>query len=720
VKVSIYEIILTFFAMALVVLLPALVYRYGVKKAPLEEMAASKFSFVLAIVTLVIGFVLNKFVGLSVVVYADVLWVEIAYLILVKQDSIHITGKMVRDFITVKHVQDLLALSLGLFSLYTAFFGLFTDVVQRSVHLMLAIAILFLNYWCGEKAKKANKFERYTSIPFAILAIIVFGYTAFFYEDMAQNFGILTTWQYALGVIALLLMLEASRRTTGPVVPIVSLIFLAYALWGKYIPISGLSHRGYSFTRIISHLYVGTSGIFSTPLGACATILIMFMIFGSFLEETKGDTFFMDASFALTGRLVGGPAKAAVVSSCLMGMVSGSANANVATTGVFTIPLMKKSGYRAHVAGAVEAVASTGSQIMPPVMGTTAFIIAENLEIPYGSIVKAALVPALLYFVSVYMMVHLEACKFNLKVDNETELPNLKETCIKYGHSIIPLIVLIVQICQGRGASYTAMYAILLAVVVSWVRSYTRIGIRGCVRALIRASKSVITIAAVCGCAGIITGIVSLTGLGLKMSRLIVTLSHGNLLLALLITTVVLTILGMGLPTAPAYMLVATLVCPALTEMGVNQLAAHMFVFYGAIRAGITPPVCTVAYTAAGIADAKPMDVGLTGIRLGVVSILVPFFFVYQPALLGQGSAMEIAQAFVSGVIGCWGLSMGFEGFYRVKVNPVLRIVAIVGGILCIYPGTMTDVVGIAIVVAITAWQLVAGRSAKSATQPAM
>ena len=263
------------------------------------------------------------------------------------------------------------------------------------------------------------------------------------------------------------------------------------------------------------------------------------------------------------------------------------------------------------------------------------------------------------------------------------------------------------------------MYAIIAAVVVSWVRSYTRIGIKGCLRALVRACKGIVSISAVCGCAGIITGIVSLTGLGLKMSRLIVTLSHGNLLLALLITTVVLTILGMGLPTAPAYMLVATLVCPALVDMGVNQLAAHMFVFYGAIRTGITPPVCTVAYTAAGIAEAKPMDVGLTGIKLGFVSILVPFFFVYQPALLGQGGVAAIIQAFASGIVGCWGLSMGCEGFFRVRINPVLRGLAMVGGFLCIYPGTTTDIVGFTCVALVCIWQFIAGRQSKGTVQSA-
>ena len=717
---SIVEIFVTFIALVILLTIPALICRYVVVKAPLAERQANLFCLILGVAAFVVSLVLNRFFGVSVIAYASLLWVEIDYLILVREGGIRLTGGMVRKLFSIEGLQSILALALGLFSLYTAFFGLFTDVVQRSVHLALAMAILFLNSWCGARAKKAGKFERYSSIPFAVLSLIVFFYTAFFYTDMAQKFGVLTPWQYAFGIIALLLMLEASRRTTGIVVPIVSLVFLCYALFGRYIPISMLSHRGYSLSRIVSHLYVGTAGIFSTPLGTCATILIMFIIFGSFLEETKGSVFFMDASFALTGNLVGGPAKAAVVSSCLMGMVSGSATANVATTGVFTIPLMKKSGYRNHVAGAVEAVASTGSQIMPPVMGTTAFIIAENLEMPYGNIVKAALIPALLYFISVYMMVHLEACKFNLKAGIDMELPDLKETCIKYGHSILPLLFLIVQICQGRGASYTAMYAIIGAVVVSWVRSYTRIGIRGCLRAIIRASKSVVSISAVCACAGIITGIVSLTGLGLKMSQMIIAMSHGNLLLALLITTVVLTILGMGLPTAPAYMLVATLVCPALVEMGVNSLAAHMFVFYGAIRAGITPPVCMVSYTAAGISESKPMDVGLTAIRLGVVSILVPFFFVYQPALLGQGGMMAIVQALASGVLGCWGLSMGCEGFYRTKINVVFRIVAIAGGLLCIYPGTVTDLIGGACVIIVTILQMVSGRRAKAAVQPAV
>ena len=419
-QVSMLEILVTFLARAALLSIPALICRYAVVKKPLEKKAANQFCLLLGVAALVLSVVLHKVWGLSIIVYTSLLWVEIDYLILVREGSLRVTREVLRKLFRVKTFQDLLALSLGLFSLYTAFFGLYTDVVQRSVHLALAMGVLFLNYWCGKKAETANKFEKYTSVPFAILSLVIFFYTAFNYEGMAQSFGVLNSWQYFFGIAALLLMLEASRRTTGPVVPIVSLLFLAYALYGRYIPFDGLSHRGYSLSRIVSHLYVGTAGIFSTPLGATATILIMFMIFGSFLEETRGDKFFMDASFALTGNLVGGPAKAAVVSSCLMGMVSGSATANVATT---------------------------GSQIMPPVMGTTAFIIAENLEMPYGQIIKAALIPALLYFISVYMMVHLEACKFNLKAGMDMVLPSLKKTCLEYGHSILPLLFLIIQNC---------------------------------------------------------------------------------------------------------------------------------------------------------------------------------------------------------------------------------------------------------------------------------
>ncbi|MCP5515085.1 MAG: TRAP transporter permease [Spirochaetales bacterium] len=601
-------------------------------------------------------------------------------------------------------IQDLLALALALFSLYTAMFGVFTDVIQRSAHIMFVLAIVYLNVFKNNESKGVwPVVEKTISVFLAIVSLIVFGYTVFTYQQLAETFGRLNQIQIMLGFFAVLLVLEGVRRTAGPPITIISSIFFLYALYGNYFP-GIFRHRGYSLTRVITHLYASANGLFSTPLGTSATIIIIFVIFGAFLDVTKGSNFFMNISFALTGSKKGGPAKAAVVASAMMGMVSGSASANVAATGVYTIPLMKKTGYKPEVAGAIEAVASTGSQMTPPIMGAGAFIIAETLGLSYGTIAASAIIPALFYFTSVFIMVHLEAGKAGLRGLDSKTLPNVKATFIDYGHTIVPLVILIIFITLGYSAMYTGFYAIIASVIVSVLRKTTRVTPVQIVSALVKGAKKILPISCACAAAGIVTGCISITGLGLKLSNMIIQLSGGHLIVALILTSISVIILGMGLPTAPAYILVAVLVVPALTQLGVPVLAAHLFIFYGACISSITPPVCMAAFTAASMAQSNPMKTGLIAFKLGIVALIVPFFFVYEPALIGVGSISQIVVAIITGLIGCFGLSLFVQGYFITKISPVIRLMALVGGLISIYPGFLTDIVGlilIAIVVSV-------------------
>jgi len=604
-----------------------------------------------------------------------------------------------RSFKIAKTIQDALALALGVFTLYTCFTGLLTDVIQRSVFLAFVMPMVFLNAF----TKKRNEYGpimKSTAVLFAVLSVFVYTYTAFNYTKMGTTYGAFPPVYLIVATLGVLLVLEAARRIMGPAITIIAVVFILYALFGKYLP-SALWNRGYTWTRIVKTLYVSSAGVFSTPLGTASSIIIMFVIFGAFLEATRGSDLFMDIAFALTGKSIGGPAKAAVISSALVGCISGSASANVATTGVFTIPLMKKAGYSAEYAGAVEAVASTGSQIMPPVMGSAAFIIAETLGIPFKMIIGAGIIPALLYYVSVYFSVHYESCKRGLVGMDEKDIPDVKKTLRKYGLSIIPLFVLIIMIVMGYGAMYTALFATLFAIALSFANKNTRMGFKTIVTSLIKGCKGVMSIATACAAAGCVIGIISLTGLGLKLSSLIINISGGRLIVVLLLTEVALFILGMGLPTAPAYMLVAVLVAPALTQLGVPELAAHMFVFYGACLSSITPPVAMAAYTAAGIANASPIKIGILAVKLAIVTYIAPVFFVYSPELIGVGSVSQISLAFVSGIVGCLGLSIGIVGYFRSKLNPVMRILAIGGGLLCVYPGLLTDSIGYALIISV-------------------
>jgi TRAP transporter 4TM/12TM fusion protein len=595
---------------------------------------------------------------------------------------------------TAKHLSIFAAVALSLFALYTAATGIKVDIIQRGVVLFCIMLIVF-----SERLKR-NEGAWYRRLIFWI-AMLVSGYALLYqiirYRQMAVSMGVLTNIEFILGVALIVVLLVATKLTVGWPIVIIATLLLLYAHYGNYLP--GLfGHRGYKWFRIISHMINGTSGIFGVPLGTAATMVVMFVLFGSFLEASGGSSFFMDLAIGLTGKSKGGPAKAAVVSSALMGTISGNAASNVVTTGTFTIPLMKRTGYESHVAGAIEAVASTGGQIMPPVMGAAAFIMAEMIGVQYGVVALAAVIPSILFYISTFAMVHFEAVKKNVAALDSDDLPDLNKTWKQNWHTLLSIVALIAFLVMRYSPVKSALYGIIVAVLCSFFRKHTRITPTKFYLALVNAGRSLVPVGIACASAGLIIGVVSLTGLGLKISSIIIAISGGHLILALIFTFITLFILGMGMPTAAAYIMVATLVAPSLTEMGLPVISAHMFCLYGAVLSAITPPVALAAYAAAGIAKANPMKIGFTACKFGVVAFIVPFFFAYQPSLLWIGTPMEIILTFVTATIGVIVLAASVQGYAREKVPLISRLIAVPGALAMMYPGGRSDLIGLVLV----------------------
>ncbi len=591
-----------------------------------------------------------------------------------------------------------LAIILAGFSLYTAFFGVMPDMIQRSFHLGLILGLVFFGAISSPRELvNQGSFFTVLAIALTIIGMGVMFYHIVYFSDVNDRFGELTEIEFYLGLVATLIVLEATRRSIGWPIVILAIIFLLYAYYGSYMP--GLAaHRGYSVERIISQLYLGGSGIFGTPLGVSATFVILIVLFGAVLERSGAGKVLMDVATALTGRSRGGPAKASVVGSSLMGMISGTAVANVLTTGTISIPLMKRNGYRSEVSGAVEAVASTGGQLMPPVMGAAAFLMADLTGISYFEIARAAILPAVVYYVVLFAVVHLEAVKSGIDILALDELPSLRETLLHGGHLLLSLPVFVYMLFDGYSVMYSSFWAFFAAVCLSYVRRITWLTPEKLIKAAVSGAEAIIPVATACACAGIIIGVITLTGLGLKFSSLVVTLSGGNLFAALLLTMIASLILGMGLPTAAAYILVATLVAPALVQMGVNLLAAHLFVFYSAMLSSITPPVALAAYAAAGLAKANPFSIAAHACQFGIAAFIVPFFFAYSPAILGINvSYVAIIQAGITSIIGGLCLAIVVQGWALRSINFIERFGFLITAGLVLAPDWKTDVIGLLI-----------------------
>lgn len=587
----------------------------------------------------------------------------------------------------------------ALFQLYTAIYGVMDAMLQRAIHLAFGLSLVYLFYpsrkaWSREKMHPVD-------IGLAIAAATTCIYVVVFYQELVLRAGRVTTFDMIIGTIAILLVLEAARRVIGWPMVIIALIFIAYALLGRYVP-GKLAHRGVDIENLVQQLFFTTEGIFGIPIGVSSTFIFMFLLFGAYLEKTGMGEFFIDSANAIAGNAAGGPAKVAVLSSACMGTLTGSSVANVVGTGSFTIPMMKRLGYKSEFAGAVEATASTGGQLMPPIMGAAAFLMAEFTNTPYVRVITAAAIPALLYYFGVWAGVHFEAKKLGLKGMPKDELPKFSHVMKTRGHLIIPIITVMYLLVAGYTPLRAALGAILTAIIVSAIKKETRLSFRDIVDGLEKGAKSALTVIAACACAGIIIGVVTQTGLGLKMGSILVGMANGKLMLTLFFTMITSLILGIGVPTTANYVITATIAAPALVLLGVPVLAAHMFAFYFGIIADVTPPVCLAAVAAAGVAKAEPMRTGIQATRLAVAAFIIPYIFVYSPQLLLIDVApFNLIVIIVTAIIGIICVASALTGYFKTKMSIIERLVFLTGGILLITTHLTSNIVGIALLVGV-------------------
>ena len=601
------------------------------------------------------------------------------------------------------------------FQLYNAGFGAMTELQLRAFHWMYIGFLGFLLYGINP-SRHTDKVPVY-DIIFAVLTAACCIYLFFSWDRIARNFGFITTMDTIVGIVLVLLVLELTRRAIGIPLVIVSLIFLAYAFFGGHI--SGIfASKDFTLNQVVRTLFASTDGIFGMPIGVSASYVVLFILFGSFLQESGGGELFTDVAFGLVGRFRGGPAKSAVVSSCLFGMISGAAVANVVTTGTFTIPLMKKGGYKSHFAGAVEAVASCGGQFMPPIMGAAAFMIATNCDVAYGIVAVSALVPALLYYFYLFICLDAEAKKNGLKGLEASELPSIKTALKKRGHMLIPLVVLIFLLVSGYSPGKSVFWSIILLIATAAIKKDTRMGWKSIVHAIQNGVYSAAAVAIACACAVIISGVISLTGLGLRFSSILIQLSGGNLLVMLLLTMLAAIIMGMGLPTSAAYVILAVLTSPALIELGVTPLAAHFFIFFFACISTITPPVALSAYAGAGIAGSDPMKTGWTAFTLGLAGYIVPFLAVYKPSIMLIGTPFLPSLIDVSfSVIAVISMTFTVSGFLGKRKLPIyIRIAfAVLSALIFLDTGNWADLIATIGIIAL--WAILHILQKKDASQ---
>lgn len=602
-----------------------------------------------------------------------------------------------------KVVRYLLA-AFALLMVYMNLFANWDERVRRSLFVGIVIILSFLVYPAKKGSTKKNH------IPIYDIVLMVLGAGAYFYfvinfKTIIGHATRISQLEVIVGIIGILVLAETCRRVVGIPILCVATVFIGYAFY------SGLG-AGRAFPQVLKsivyNLFYTTSGVIGTPIGVCSTYIALFILFGAFLEATGISEFFIQLANSLAGASTGGPAKVAVISSALCGMVSGSSVGNTVTTGSVTIPLMKKTGYKGEFAGAVEAAASTGGQIMPPIMGAAAFLMAEMVGVQYSEIAMRAIFPALLYFTGIFITVHLEAKRLGLKGIAKEDLPKFVPLFIRQGYLLIPLVTLVAMVMMGYTMSRSAVIATLLAILVSIPNKSTRMNPTRFVNALETGGKNTLSVAVACGIAGIIAGVVTMTGLGQILISAIVSVAGDRVIIALFLTMLTCIVLGMGVPTTANYIIMATTCAPILVNgMGINKIAANMFVFYFGIVADITPPVALAAYAGSAIAKSNPMKTALNASRLAIAAFIVPYIFAFNPAMLFiDADVAQVVIIIVTSLVGLTGVAGGLEGYMVTNMNPIQRILAVVGGLCLIIPGTVTDLAGIAIVGASVVWQL--------------
>ena len=587
-----------------------------------------------------------------------------------------------------------IGLVMALFHIYFKGYSSLEPWILYYTHLGFGLALAYLLYPFSAKSNASRPGA--ADIGLIVLSVAACAYFIISMNEIVFRIGVSPTpLDLVFSSLVILLVLEMTRRTNGFVLPLIAVLFILYGLYGNILPYSFGGHRGYSFSRLISYL-VGMDAMLSTPLATAASFVFLFFLFSSFLASTGAGQFFIDLALGLAGGTRGGPAKVAVIGSALFGMISGSSSANVVASGTFTIPMMITTGYSPRFSAAVESVASTGGQMTPPILGAAAFIIAELTGTPYLDIALATVIPALLYFTSIYYMIDLEALKLSLMGHKAEDLPNVRSLIVRRGHLLIPILVLLyVMIVMKASVVKAAIFGIYATVLCTFLRRDTRITVNKAVAGIADGAKQAVGLISACATAGLIIGVLNMTGTGLKFAGAVIAFSGGSIPVALFLTMCASLVLGMGLPTAAAYLICAAVVAPALTGLGVPVLTANLFIFYFACLSAITPPVALAAFTASFLARSNPMSVAFTAVRLGFVAFIVPYMFVYAPSLLFQGSPLTIATTIVTALAGVVFIGSALQGYFLgARLPAASRVLFFAAAITLIIPGYLTDGIG--------------------------
>ncbi len=581
------------------------------------------------------------------------------------------------------------------------------NLKHYAIHVGLILVLGFIYFPAFKKASRRR-------IPWYDCILVLLSASMPVYVFARYNTFISTGFQgemidIVMGTLLILLVMECSRRVCGPALSILSAVFLFYGLFGRYFPWVFM-HRGYTWNRIVVYLTTDIYGIYGTSISTSATYIVLFIIFGEVMNKCGMGQFFNDIANALAGHTKGGPAKVAVLASGFLGSINGSAVANVVTTGAFTIPLMKKTGYSKEFAGSVEATASVGGQLLPPIMGAAAFVMAETLGVKYGVVIKAAIIPALIYYLGIIIQVQMRAVKDQLHGIPKDQLPKVGQVMKERGHLLIPIIFLLYMlIWSGKTVIASAFWTILVTIVVAELRPISRMSLKDICDAFANAAKSMISVGIACACVGIVVGVCGQTGFALNVARAIISIGKTHLMLTLFFTMVTCMVLGMGLPSIPSYLITATIAAPALVELGIPDIAAHMFCFYFAMFANLTPPVALASFAAAGLSGGDPMKTGWQSVRLALAGFIVPFMFIYNPQLLLENvTILSGIQVVLTSCIGVVLIAAFVEGYLFGRMHVILRLVSAAGALLLIDSRPITDVIGIAcLVIIILAQKLV-------------
>ncbi|NWF91490.1 MAG: TRAP transporter permease [Syntrophaceae bacterium] len=597
----------------------------------------------------------------------------------------------------------MVGLAMSFFHIYVLTIRAIDPWYFRTMHVVFAAVLIFALIPGWKKAPR-NRIH-YIDYLFILLIVAPTVYIFIEFDEWIYRVGVVPNqWDFFFSLLFVISVVEMTRRTTGLPLAILSGIFILYGHFGNYMP--GLFyHKGYAWDRMMTYLF-SLDGILSLPILASAHYIFLFVLFGAFIESSGAGKFFVDLARCAAGRFRGGPGKVSIISSAFIGTASGSSVANVVVDGVFNIPMMKHAGFKAHIAGAIEAMNSAGGQIVPPVMGAGAFLMAEILGIPYAKVALAAVIPAALYYFAAYWMIDFYSASAGLWGMKREDIPVFRKIMVEKGYLLVSLVVLGVALMVFMYSPYrSAILAIITLIIVSWIRKETRLGPKSIVETLAKGARGSIEIAATCAAAGIIVGVLTQTGLGMKFAMIIINYSGGSLILALIFTMLIAIILGMGMPTTAAYAISASVLAPALIQLKVPAIAAHLFIFYFACLSALTPPVALAAFAAAAIANAKTWDVGWQSMRFAIAGFIIPFMFVYGPAMVLIGSATEVTIAIITGLIGTMALSGAVQGWLLTRTTWLDRALLLAAALFLIKPGWRTDLIGLGLLVIVFVYQ---------------